>query len=327
MGQEKVRRVREVDLATPLRRGKLAPLNPYARIAVILLLFSVPLVIDNPYYLHVFNLMLFYIILAVSLDLQLGLLGVLNFGLAGFVAIGAYTVGILTLVVWPQWWGFWLALLIGGVLAGIVGAMVGFSTFRIRGDYFCIVSLGFGEVIRYILLNWVDVTRGPMGLPGIPAPKIFSLAIATRGQSYWFVLVLALITIVLALRMRNSYLGRAWIAIREDGLAAESMGINLVWYNVMNLAIAGVIAAVAGGFFAGYLNFINPQSFVSNESLNIVCMVILGGAGSIWGAVVGAGILTLIPEILRPIAQYRMLFYGVMMLLFMIFRPKGVLGK
>lgn len=302
-------------------------LNPYARIVIILLLFAVPLVIGDPYYLNVINMVLFYVILAVALDLQMGLLGVMNFGLAGFVAIGAYTVGIMTLGVWQQWWGFWIALLIGGVLAGIVGVLVGLTTFRIRGDYFCIVSLGFGEVIRYVALNWAGLTRGPAGLTGIASPKIFSLAIATPGKSYWFVLILALITILLTLRMRNSYLGRAWIAMREDGLAAEAMGINLVRYNVLNLAFTAFIAAIAGGFLAGYMNFITPSDFVSNESLNILCMVILGGAGSIWGAVTGASILTLAPEIFRPIAQYRMLLYGLLMLLVMIFRPKGVLGK
>ena len=140
-------------------------------------------------------------------------------------------------------------------------------------------------------------------------------------------LILALITLELTLRMKNSYLGRAWKAIREDEVAAESMGINMVRYQATNMAIAAIIAAVAGGFLAGYLSFINPQSFVSNESLNVVTMVILGEAGSIWGAVAGAGILTLIPEILRPIDQYRYLIYGFLMLLMMIFRPKGVLGK
>lgn len=301
--------------------------SPYAKVIGILALFALPYVISNAYMLHVVNLVLFYLILAVSLDLQVGLLGILNFGQIGFVAIGAYTVGILTLGVWSQWWGFWVAMLIGGCLAGIVGALVGLTTFRIRGDYFCIVSLGFGEVIRYIALNWIDVTRGPMGLTGIPFPRIFTKVLATRGDLYWFVLILALLVLILALRMKSSYLGRAWIAIREDEIAAESMGINLVRYKVMNIAISAAIAGIAGGFFAGYINYINPQSFISNESLNVMCMVILGGTGSIWGAVVGAGILTLVPEILRGIADYRMLLYGVTMLLFMIFRPKGVLGK
>lgn len=301
--------------------------TPYAKIVGLLALFSVPLVIQNPYLIHVCNLILYYIVLSVSLDLQVGMLGLLNFGQIGFTAIGAYTVAILTLTFWPQWWGFWAALLLGGLLAGLAGVVVGLSTFRIRGDYFCIVSLGFGEVIRYIALNWISVTQGPMGLTGIPVPKIFSLAIVTRGQFYWFILILALLTLLLTIRMKNSYMGRAWIAMREDELATESMGVNLVRFKVMNIAISAMIAGVAGGFFAGYLNYISPTSFISNESLNVMCMVILGGAGSIWGAVVGAGILTLIPEILRPIADYRMLLYGVMMLLFMIFRPKGVLGK
>ena len=301
--------------------------SKYLKILALIILAVFPLFVDNPYYIHVANLMLYYIMVSVSLDLQAGLLGILSFGQIGFVAIGAYTVSILTLSVWHQWWGFWLALLIGGTLAGLIGLLVGLSTFRIRGDYFAIVSLGFGEVIRYIILNWTSVTRGPLGLSGVPTPKILSLSISTRGQFYWLILVLAVLTVLLALRMKKSYLGRAWIAIREDELAAESMGINLVYYKVINIAISGAIAGVAGGFFAVYFNYINPSSFVSNESLNILTMVILGGAGSIWGAVAGAGMLTILPEILRPIAQYRMIIFGVLMLLFMIFRPKGVLGK
>jgi branched-chain amino acid transport system permease protein len=292
----------------------------HAKIIGLLLLFAVPLVIRNPYVLHVFNLILYYIVLSVSLDLQVGMLGLLNFGQIGFTAIGAYTVAVLTLTVFHEWWGFWVAMLLGGGLAGLAGILVGLSTFKIRGDYFCIVSLGFGEVIRYIALNWVSVTHGPQGLTGIPAPKIFSWALSSRGDFYWFILVLALLTLLLTVRMKNSYLGRAWVAMREDELATEAMGVNLVKFKVMNITISAMIAGIAGGFFAGYLNYIAPTSFLSNESLNIMCMVILGGAGSIWGAVVGASILTLIPEILRPIADYRML-------LFMIFRPKGVLGK
>ncbi len=316
-----------MDTATVVKRGKLALLNPYTKIIVVILLFAVPLVIHNAFYLDAVNMVFYFIILAVALDLQMGFLGVYNFGIVGFVAIGAYTVGILTVGVWPQWWGFWVALLIGAVFAGIVGVLLGLSTFRIRGDYFCIVSLGFGEIIRYVLLNWVSLTGGPMGITGVPAPRIFSLALASRGQLYWFVLILVLIVLVLTVRMKNSYLGRAWVAIREDEVAAEASGINMVQYQAINMAMAAVIAAVAGGFFAGYLNYLNPESFVSNVSLNIVCMVILGGAGSIWGAVMGAGILTLIPEIVRPLAQYSSLLYGLLMFLVMIFRPKGVLGK
>jgi branched-chain amino acid transport system permease protein len=253
--------------------------------------------------------------------------GVLNFGQIGFTAIGAYTVAILTLTVWPQWWGFWLSLFIGGIIAAVVGAFVGLSTFRIRGDYFCIVSLGFGEIIRFIALNWTDVTRGPMGLAGIPPIRIFSTQFASPANLYWFILVIALITILLSTRMKNSYFGRAWIAIREDELAAEAMGVNLVAYKSINVAISAFIAAIAGGFFAVYLNFVGPQSFLSNESLNIMCMVILGGSGTIWGSAVGAVILTVLSEVLRPIGSYRMLFYGIIMVLIVIFRPKGVMGK
>ena len=319
---------------TVIQLGKRPNLNipnslktPYAIVIYLAMLAVFPLLIKQSYVISVASMILYYIMLAVSLDLQLGLVGILNFGQIGFAAIGAYTVAILTLTVLPQWWGFWLSLLIGGILAAIAGVFVGLSTFKIRGDYFCIVSLGFGEIIRFIALNWTNVTRGPMGLSGIPPIRIFSIQLSSPTNLYWFILAVALITILLSIRVKNSYLGRAWIAIREDELAAESMGVSLIACKSTNVAISAFIAAIAGGFFAVYLNFVGPQSFLSNESLNIMCMVILGGSGTIWGSVVGAIILTLLSEVLRPVGSYRMLFYGIIMVLIVIFRPKGVMGK
>lgn len=301
--------------------------TPYAIGIYVIILILLPLIIKQSYIIHVAILFLYYATLAVSLDLNLGLMGILNFGQIGFAAIGAYTVGIFTLSIWHEWWGFWLALIIGGIIASIVGVLVGLCAFRIRGIYFCIVSFGFGEIIRYIALNWTSLTRGPLGLPSIPSPKIFSMQFTSPTFFYWLILIIALVTLLLSLRMKNSYLGRAWIAIREDETAAEFMGINLVRYKIINLVISGFIAAIAGGFLAGYISFINPQSFISNESLNLAIMVIIGGAGTIFGPILGAAILIIIPEILRPVADYRMLVFGVVVLLFMIFRPKGVLGK
>ncbi len=301
--------------------------TPHAIALYLVALAIFPLVVQRSYIISVASLILYYAVLAVSLDLQLGLAGILNFGQIGFTAIGAYAVALLTLTVWPDWWGFWLSLLVGGVLAAILGVFVGMSTFRIKGDYFCIVSLGFGEIIRFIALNWLKVTRGPMGLPGIPPMRLFSHSLSSPANLYWFILLFAVLVILISLRMKNSYLGRAWIAIREDELAAESMGVNLVAYKCINVAISAFIAAVAGGFLAVYLNFIGPQSFGSGESMNLMCMVILGGSGTIWGAVAGAGILTVLPEVLRPIGNYRMLLYGIVMVLIVIFKPKGVLGK
>ena len=301
--------------------------TPWAIAVCVLLLIAVPFYVKNMYILHIMNFVLYYIVLAVSLDMQVGLLGLLNFGHIGFAAIGSYSVAILTTSVWRgEWWGFWAAFIIGGLLAGAVGLLVGLTTFRIRGDFFCIVTLGFGEITRFVALNWISLTNGPMGIPGILPPRIIDTTFS-RVHFYWLVLAMALFTIVLVYRLTNSYVGRAWIAMREDSLAAESMGVNLVYYKVLNIAISAGLAGLAGGFFAAYLNFISPLSFLSNESLNIMCMVILGGKSSIVGAVTGASILTVLPEILRPVAQYRLLFYGVVMLLFMIFRPKGVFGK
>jgi branched-chain amino acid transport system permease protein len=319
---------KKVPFGQRLGRNKTEVLkSPYAIIAYLLALVLFPLIINRAYITHVAILVLYYVTLAISLDLQIGLIGIFNFGQIGFTAIGAYTVGILTLSVWQQWWGFWLSLIIGGTIAAVVGVLLCLSTSRIKGTYYCIVSLGFGEVVRYIALNWPSLTRGSLGLPGIPSPRIFSMQFTSPIYFYWLILIIALVVLLLAIRLKNSYLGRAWIAIREDELAAGFMGVDLVRYKAINIAISSFIAAIAGGFIASYINFINPASFTSNESLNLAIMVILGGAGSIWGSVVGAGILTIVPEILRPVANYRFLAFGLIMLLFMIFRPKGAISK
>jgi branched-chain amino acid transport system permease protein len=225
------------------------------------------------------------------------------------------------------WYSFWIALLIGGLLAALAGVVVGIPALRISGQYFFIVTMGFGEIIRFILLNWQDVTRGSFGISAIPAPGIGGFVFAERYQFYYLFLVTFVLTLVPIVFLRRSYKGRAWIAIREDALAAEAMGIHLTYYKVMAFVISAFFAGIAGGLLGSYLNYLNPSNFLATESIMILVMVLLGGQGLIVGAILGAVLMTGLGEALRPFDQYRMLVIGALMMVLMIWKPRGILGK
>lgn len=312
------------------RLTELAP-NRWLLIATILTAIAaimLPMVLPSVYLVHVANLMLYYMIAAVSLDIVAGFLGELSFGHAGFLAIGAYTTTILSMDFLPDaWWGFWVSLLAGGILATIAGIAVGFPALRIRGDYFFVVTMGFGEIVRFFLLNSVDLTGGAFGIPGISAPSIFGFTFSSRVEFYYLFFGALVLTLIPIIFLRRSYAGRAWIAIREDPVAAEAMGINLTYHKVQAFAASAFFAGIAGGLFASYLGYIHPSSFLALESIMILVMVLLGGAGLIYGALAGAIMMTGLGEVLRPVEEYRMLVIGAMMAALMIFRPRGLLGK
>jgi len=287
-----------------------------------------PLVIRGDYPVHMANFVLYNMILAVSLDIVAGFLGEISFGHAGFIAIGAYTTAILMTKVFPDaWWGFWVALPIGGVMAAAAGVLVGFPALRISGQYFFMVTMGFGEIIRFVLLNWHEVTNGAMGVTAIPTPSIGAFVFSERWHFYWLFLAILILTLIPIVFLRRSYIGRAWIAIREDPVAAEAMGIRLTAYKVMAFAISAFFAGIGGGLLGIYLNYLHPSNFLATESILILTMVLLGGPGLIYGALFGAALMTGLSEVLRPLGDARMLFIGAMMMMLMILRPRGILGK
>ncbi|MCC6793112.1 MAG: branched-chain amino acid ABC transporter permease [Thermomicrobiales bacterium] len=287
-----------------------------------------PIALPNPYLIHVANLTLYYMIAAVSLDVVAGFLGELSFGHAGFLAIGAYATAILTMHALPNaWYSFWIALIIGGLLAAVAGVAVGVPALRIRGDYFFVVTMGFGEIVRFVLLNWTDVTGGAFGLTGIPTPAIGSYTIIERSQFYYVFLVALVLTLIPIVFLRRSYAGRSWIAIREDPVAAEAMGIPLTYFKVQAFAVSAFFAGIAGGLLASYLAYLHPSNFLALESIMILVMVLLGGRGLLYGALAGAILITALGEVLRPVAEYRMLIIGALMAALMIFKPRGLLGK
>lgn len=251
------------------------------------------------------------IILAVSLNLINGFTGQFSLGHAGFMAVGAYVSGLLTIHLnWP----FPVVLVIAGLISALIGLLIGLPTLRLRGDYLAIATLGFGEIVRVILLN-LKITGGPRGLGGI-APK----------TTFFLAEIVALITIIVITNIVRSSHGRALVAIREDEMAAEAMGINTTRYKVMAFSIGAAFAGIAGALFAHHQMFIDPRSFTFQRSIEILVIVVLGGLGSITGSIVAAVVLTILPEALRGMAQYRMVVYSLLLIGLMLIRPQGLFG-
>lgn len=283
-----------------------------------------PLALNNDYIIRIAIVSGMYIILTLGLNLVTGYTGQFCLGWAAFYGIGAYTSALLTL---KLEWSFWLGLPMGGIVAALFGVLLGIPTMRLRDIYLAITTLGFGEIIRLILLNWTDLTRGAMGLPGIPGPSLFGISLDNKYFYYYLIVFLAVLAIAAMARIIDSRLGRALIAIREDELAAKSMGIDTTRYKITAFAIGAFFAGVAGSFYAHYTSFIDPHTFSFGESIIVLAMVVLGGMGSITGSVFGAVVLTVLPELLREIAEYRMIVYGLLMMTVMLVRPQGIFGK
>lgn len=268
------------------------------------------------YYLQVLMVIGINIILAVSLNLVSGFTGQLSLGHATFMGIGAYAATLLALKFHVP---FLIAIIFGAVTAAIFGFIIGIPTLRLKGDYLAIATLGFGEIMKNILLN-LKITGGPMGLRGIP--KVTNI----------YIVAAAVILVIFSLnRIMNSRVGKSFIAIREDELAAEAMGINTTNYKILAFTIGAFYAGIAGGLFAFLFRYINPNNFGFMKSIEILCMVVLGGMGNTAGALLGAAILTVLPEFLRSvspvISQYRMVFYGLLLVVMMIVRPQGLLSN
>ena len=287
---------------------------------VLLLLFLPPFI--NRYHMDVITTAGIYVLLALGLNIVVVFTGLLVLGYIAFYAIGAYTYALLnTHYSIP----FFLALPIGGFTAYLFGFLLGSPVLRLLGDYLAIVTLGFGEITRLVLNNWDEVTRGPNGIAEISRPVIFGFTFREPLHYYYLILILVLLTIFVTVRLTRSRIGRAWEAIREDERAASSMGIHVTAMKLLAFAISAAFAGVAGVFFAAKQTHISPESFTFWESALVLSMVVLGGMGSIPGVVTGALTLIIFPEILRGFEDYRMLLFGVGMVLMMRFRPQGFL--
>jgi branched-chain amino acid transport system permease protein len=268
---------------------------------------------------------LLYVVLGLGLNVIVGVAGLLFLGHAAFYAIGAYSYALLN-----QYFGlgFWFALPLGGVFAALAGIALAFPVLRLRGDYLAIVTLGFGEIVRLLLENWSDITGGPSGISNIPRPGFFDMKLSVADANiyiYYIVLALAIITIIAVTRLKDSRIGRALQALREDEVACEAMGIDRVGVKVMAFGLGTAWAGFAGVIFAAKTTFINPASFTFFESAIILSIVVLGGMGSNLGVILGSAFLVLLPEYMRAFSEYRMILFATAMVLMMVFRPQGLI--
>lgn len=276
---------------------------------------------------------LLYICLGLGLNVVVGLAGMLDLGYIAFYGVGAYTYAILNV---NYGLAFWFCLPLSAFFACIAGCIVGYPTLRMRGDYLAIVTLGFGEIVRIILNNWMTLTNGPNGILGVKPIAIF-IPVLENGFTfelfwvkqlhifYYFALALAILAIVAVSRLNFSRIGRAWESIREDETASELMGVNTFVYKLMAYATGAIFAGLAGAFFAARMRFVSPESFTFLESVMVLCMVVLGGMGSIPGIILGVIALIALPEVFRELQSYRMLVFGSTMIIMMLFRPAGLI--
>ncbi|MNF78367.1 High-affinity branched-chain amino acid transport system permease protein LivH [compost metagenome] len=327
-----------IHVLSPEHKSKLRIIVPIMIMAAIVL----PM-ISNKYILTVVILGLIYVLLGLGLNIVVGLAGLLDLGYVAFYAIGAYG---LALGYQYLGLGFWSALPLAAIAAAVAGCILGFPVLRMHGDYLAIVTLGFGEIIRLVLNNWLSFTGGPNGL-SVPAPTIFGLEFGLRakyggvpiheffGFTYnpdlkFIFIYTILVLVVLAVlyikhRLTRMPIGRGWEALREDEIACRSMGLNHVLVKLSAFTIGASTAGLAGVFFATYQGFVNPTSFTFFESALILAIVVLGGMGSTVGVVIAAFVLTVAPELLRSFSEYRVLLFGVLMVLMMLWRPRGLI--
>ena len=283
------------------------------------------------YLLHILILIAIYSILVVSLDLIAGYTGLLSIAHAAFYGIGAYATALLSFYFQTN---FLLNMVFGAVGAALLGVVVAFPSLRIHDDYFVIATFGFQMILYSIFNNWIGLTRGPLGIPGIPVASLFGFNI----DNHWKFLILAALFAALSYlfvhKLVNSPYGRVLKAIREDEVFAQSLGKNVNSYKIQVFVIGGALASVAGNLYAHYVTFIDPTSFTILESILVISMVIIGGAGSLKGPIVGAAVLVVLPEALRFVglpssvaANLRQIFYGSLLVLMMLYRPQGLMGE
>lgn len=293
-------------------------------LAFFVILAVLPLLLTSNYSMRMITICMLYVMMALSLNLLTGYLGIMTIGHIAFMGIGAYTAAIL---IKNHGWTTIPAYFAAVLLTGIFGLLLALAALKLQGYYMTILTLGFCEIIRLIEINWVDLTRGALGIAGISSPVIFGIRLSSRRAIYYCMLVLLILTLFIIYSLINSKAGNAIIAIREDELAARSMGINVFYYKVVVFVLSAMIMGLAGAFYAQYMTYIDPAVFTVSASLNILIMAIFGGLGNILGTVIGASVLTILPETIRFLSEYRNLVYGVLIIVLMLVKPDGLLGK
>lgn len=293
-----------------------------AVLAVFLAVF--PLVVSSPYFLRIATVALMYVMMTLSMNLLTGFGGMMSLGHAAFWGIGSYTAAILST---RFGFGTGATMLCAAVITGIFGLLLGLPVLKLKSFYLTVVTLGFCEIIRLVELNWTSLTRGSLGINNIPYPNFFGISLNNRQAIYYLMLVLVILTVFVVYSIVHSRIGKAITAVRDDELAASAMGVNVVRYKVMVFIISAVIMGIAGAFYAHYIHYIDPSLFTTSTSMNLLLMAIAGGLGSIPGSVLGAIVLTVLPELIRFLQEYRNLIYGILIVLIMLLKPSGLLGN
>jgi branched-chain amino acid transport system permease protein len=290
--------------------------------AIVVLAF--PMVSPSNYILRVIILVIIDIPLALSQNLITGFTGMLTLGQAAFYGIGAYTSALLVMrlgVPWP------IALLASGLVACVFGILLSIPCLRVGVDYLTLMTISFGEIFSIVAINWTQLTRGPMGIPGVPPPQIGPIVFSDPRAIYFLYLCITSLCYLFMHRLTHSHIGRALIAIRDNATAAAAMGINVRNYKMLAFAFGTMWAGISGSMLAHFLSFVGPQTFTLDESFFHMQMAILGGLGSLPGSILGALILVSLPQIFQPIYQYQVGIYGLLMIILLTWRPEGLLGK
>ena len=289
---------------------------------------AAPYLVWNPYHLHTLIMAGIFAVLALSLNLLLGYTGQLSLGHAAFFGIGAYATALLTV---KLEWSPWLGLAAAIALPGLAGWMIGRLALKIRGAYFVLLTISFAGVISLVSVNWMELTNGPLGLPGVPpieiaVPGLTALSLRSKSAYYYLVLVAVIVCYCTCLALVRSRVGRALIALRENETLAQSIGVDGTHYLVLAAVVSAAMAGLGGGLYAHYVRFVSPEVFLFTYTVTMVIMVVAGGKGTLAGPVVGAVIFTAQPEVLRALTswQWQMLLYGILLVLVLFFMPQGI---
>lgn len=283
-----------------------------------------PLIINNSYYIRVLNMVMIYSIVALSINLIVGISGQLDFGRAAFVGLGAYWSAIMTSKLHMP---FLLAFFTAGLFCALIGFILGFLTRKSSFDYLTLITIGFNVIVQLVFLNWHTVTGGAIGIRRITPPIIFGYKFDTNIRYFYFSIILLIVCYIAIRFIIKSKWGRAFEALRDDPIAAVYSGINVPYYKVLNFTLASFFTGIAGSALVHYTNYANPFNYTLDESIYLLQMAILGGLGSMPGSIVGTALLVIVPEISRSFYEYRLMFVGILMVVLMIWVPNGLLGK
>lgn len=290
---------------------------------LLVILACIPLVVNNIYYLHIINLAAIYTLITIGLNLLSGYTGQVSMGQAGYYAIGTYVASLLMMNLHVP---FWIAILGAVIVTALCGLIIGIPAMKLSGPYLVLATVGFGEIVRLVILNWTPVTKGAAGLTGIPLPEIFGLTISSEKDFYYLIFAFLLLGTYIAQRLAKSKIGRTFSAIREDELAAEAMGVPVNKYKIWAFVISAVYAGVAGGLFGSFAGVASPDNFTFDDSVGFLCMSVVGGNRTIFGAIIGAFVLTFLSEALRVFQGARLIIYGAILIFTVIYMPQGLYG-